>query len=94
LDAKKWESFSLVAKLFFFIRVQNFMAPSLYRGFLPNATFGPGEKLHWPNFALAKYLAIYFIPYANFGLFISLVPFLAIFRPEIRTNEINNPKLA
>ena len=34
-----------------------------YKGFLPNATFGPGEKLHQPNFALALYefWAIYFI---------------------------------
>ena len=32
-----------------------------YRGFLPNATFGPWEETHQPNFALAQYLVIYFI---------------------------------
>ena len=63
---------------------------SIYRGFLPNATFGSGKNSHQPKFALAKCN----LANANFGLFISLVRFVGYFCPKNRSNEINRPKIA
>ena len=61
-----------------------------YRGFLPNATFGPGKKSHQPNFALGKYLAN-----AIFGQFISLLRFgLCVFGLFCFITAIFGPKNA
>jgi hypothetical protein len=63
---------------------------------LSNATFGPGKKLHYSNFAVTKFfpkcdiLDNYFIT-PIFWLIILSLQFFGYFSSKFALNEMNNP---